>query len=98
MVILLSSGQNFLSSNLSVVFLRFFSVVYLETPGNLFSEVGTERDSVHSKVTTTLVPFLAIGNGAAVAKVNDNPLSYSSDCSYSKSIINFKIPFIFSLI
>jgi len=56
----LSCGENFLSSNLSVVFLRFFSVVYLETPGERFSELGTVRHSVHSKVTTILVPFFAM--------------------------------------
>ena len=59
-VILLSCGENFLSSSRSVVFLLFFSVVYLDTPGERFSESGTERHSVHSKVTTILVPFLAI--------------------------------------
>ena len=59
-VILLSWGQNFLSSNLSVVFLLFFSVVYRETPWDRFSEAGAERHSVHSKVTTILVPFFAI--------------------------------------
>ena len=60
MVILFSSGQNFFSSSLSVVFLRFFSVVYLDTPAERFSELGTDLDSVHSNVTTILVPFLAI--------------------------------------
>ena len=60
-VILLSCGQNFISSNLSVVFRRFFSVVYRDTPGERFSEAGTDRHSVHSSVTTIRTPlFLAI--------------------------------------
>ena len=75
-VILLSSGQNFLSSNLSVVFLRFFSVVYRETPALRFSELGTERDSVHSNVTTILVPFFAIELSSACLRQENTLKSY----------------------
>jgi hypothetical protein len=52
-------GQNFLISNRSVVFLRFFSVVYRDTPGLRFE--GLDRHSVHSRVITIRTPlFLAI--------------------------------------
>jgi hypothetical protein len=56
---LLQWGQNFLISSLSVVFLRFFSVVYRDTPGVRLA--GLDRHSVHSRVITIRTPlFLAI--------------------------------------
>jgi len=48
-----------LISSLSVVFLLFFSVVYLDTPGERFE--GLDRHSEHSRVITIRTPlFLAI--------------------------------------
>ncbi len=47
--------QNFLISSRSVVFRRFFSVVYLDTPGDLLA--GLDRHSVHSRVITIRTPL-----------------------------------------
>lgn len=48
-------GLNFLSSSLEVVFFLFFSVQYLDVPGN-----PVFLCSVHSRITCILLPFLAI--------------------------------------
>ena len=60
MVILLSSGQNFFNSSLSVVFLRFFSVVYLDTPAERFSELGTDLDSTLPQLLPYLGKFIPL--------------------------------------
>ena len=57
-VILLSWGQNFMSSSRSGLFLRFLVVVYRDTPGVRFSEVDAVLHSVHSRVTIIRTPLL----------------------------------------
>ena len=57
-VILLSWGQNFMSSSRSGLFLRFLVVVYRDTPGVLFSDADAVLHSVHSRVMTIRTPLL----------------------------------------
>lgn len=52
MVIRLRMGLYFLSSSLSVVFLRFLVVMYREVPG-----IPLALCSVHSRITCTRLPF-----------------------------------------
>ncbi len=54
-VYFLRMGLYFFSSSRSGEFFRFFVVMYLEVPGKPLSLC-----SVHSRITCTLFPFLAI--------------------------------------
>jgi len=73
-------------SSRSVVFRRFFSVVYLDTPGERFSEAEADRHSVHSRVITIRTPlFLAIKDVAPQKRsvVTNNDFTSSADSTNS---------------